>query len=111
MNPPVSPSVPDTAAVARGQALFESNELACDACHAGDKLTDGEQYDLGKTRYGATDTPSLVGLAHSSPYYHDGSAPDLRTLLTDRGNIHDMADVDHLSDADVDDLTAYLRTL
>ncbi|MEM7151872.1 MAG: hypothetical protein AAF799_03475 [Myxococcota bacterium] len=53
----------------------------------------------------------MVGLAHSAPYYHDGSAGDLRTLLTDRGTIHDMADLDSLTEVQIADLSAYLRTL
>lgn len=111
MNPPRSPASVDADAVARGRVLFESKDLACDACHDGDRFTDGQQYPLGKTRFGETDTPSLIGLAHSAPYYHDGSAPDLRTLLTDRGNIHDMADLGGLSEDQVADLSAFLRTL
>lgn len=111
MTPPKPSTVEDAEAVARGRELFASKELGCDTCHDGDKLTDGQQYPLGTTRFGATDTPSLVGLAHSAPYYHDGSAGDLRTLLTNRGTIHDMADLDSLSEAQVADLSAYLLTL
>ena len=111
MTPPKPATLVESEAVARGRELFVSKELACDDCHDGDKLTDRQQYPLGKSRLGAVDTPSLVGLAHSAPYYHDGSAGDLRTLLTDRGNVHDMADLDSLSERQVDDLTAYLRTL
>jgi len=108
---PQTPSVDDADAVARGRELFVGDELACDACHSGDKFTNGAQYEVGRTNFGDTDTPSLVGLAHSAPYYHDGSAPDLRTLITDRGNVHEMADMSSLSDAQVADLDAYLRTL
>lgn len=111
MNAPRPATVTEPDAVARGRELFVSKDLACDVCHDGDKLTDGQQYPIGKTRFGETDTPSLVGLAHSAPYYHDGSAGDLRTLLTDRGTIHDMADLDSLTEVQIADLSAYLRTL
>jgi hypothetical protein len=57
------------------------------------------------------DTPSLIGLGHSRPYYHDGSALDIQTLLTDRGTIHEMADTSKLSDAQIRDLAAYLESL
>ncbi len=109
MTPPRPPEVSDPEAVARGKTLFQSKELGCDACHVGDKLADGSQYVMDGRRW-STDTPSLLGLAHSAPYYHDGSAGDLRTLLTDRGNVHDMAELGSLSEAQVGDLTAYLRT-
>ena len=50
-------------------------------------------------------------MAHTAPYYHDGSAKDLYALLTDKGSVHDMADLSKLSQRDVADLTAYLRSL
>jgi cytochrome c peroxidase len=57
------------------------------------------------------DTPSLIGLAASAPYYHDGSAATLEALLADRGLVHGMADASELSDAQIADLVAYLETL
>ncbi len=109
MTPPRPPAVADAQSVARGKALFQSKELGCDACHVGEKLADGSQYVMDDRSW-STDTPSLLGLAHSAPYYHDGSAGDLRTLLTDRGNVHDMAQLGSLTDDQVSDLTAYLLT-
>ena len=110
MSPPRAPRIEDPKAVARGRALFFDDALACDDCHSGDKYTDGAQYPL-YGRLGTNDTPSLVGLAHTAPYYHDGSAEDLRALLTDKGSVHEMADLTSLSEGDVADLTAFLRTL
>lgn len=107
---PKAPAVADAGAHARGRALFEDKTLGCATCHGGDKLTDGAQYPL-KSNLEQTDTPSLVGLAHSVPYYHDGSADSLRALLTDRGSIHDMAELGGLSDGQVDDLRVYLESL
>lgn len=57
------------------------------------------------------DTPALVGLSSSAPYYHDGSATTLRDLLLENGSIHGMGNVSKLSDKNVDDLVAYLETL
>jgi DNA-binding beta-propeller fold protein YncE len=107
---PRPPSVEDPDAIARGQALFESEQTACTACHDGPKLADGLQHDLA-SNIGSVDTPSLVGLAHTAPYYHDGSARTLRALLTDKGSIHDMGETGHLSEGQVDDLIAYLESL
>jgi YVTN family beta-propeller protein len=59
----------------------------------------------------AYNTPSLIGVAQSGPYLHDGSAPTLRELLTS-GNAGDrMGRTSHLSSGDVDALVAYLETL
>ena len=107
---PRTPSITDEVAVARGQKLFH-DELDCSACHSGERLTDGSQYPLASRGLEETDTPSLIGLAHTAPYYHDGSALDLEALLTDRGNVHDMSDMTSLSPTQVQDLAAYLRTL
>jgi DNA-binding beta-propeller fold protein YncE/mono/diheme cytochrome c family protein len=107
-----SPRTPTRAAaeVARGKRLFASAELGCSACHGGSRLTDRTRHDLAGT-LDKVDTPSLIGLASSAPYYHDGSAATLEALLTDRGLVHGMADVTDLSDAQVADLVAYLETL
>lgn len=107
---PVAPSQANADSIARGKVLFESEETACSACHTGAELADGEQHDLA-TNIGKVDTPSLIGLAHTAPYYHDGSARTLRALLTDKGSVHDMGQTAHLSDAEIDDLIAYLETL
>lgn len=107
--PPPRPRKPkDPEAVARGRAVFDAE--ACSGCHAGPKLADGAQHPLDTT-LAQVDTPSLLGLSHSRPYYHDGSADDLWTLLTDRGTIHQMADTSKLSDQQLRDLEAYLESL
>lgn len=110
LQSPKAPAVADADAHARGRSLFEDKTLGCASCHGGEKLTDGAQYPL-KSALAQTDTPSLVGLAHSVPYYHDGSAESLHALLTDRGSVHDMAELGGLSDAQVDDLRTYLESL
>lgn len=73
-------------------------------------MADGEQYPLAGP-LPATDTPSLVGLGHTAPYYHDGSALTLAALVTDRGSVHDMADMSALSSTEQDDLVAFLSSL
>ncbi len=110
LRPPKAPTATDKTALARGRELFASKTLGCASCHSGDAMTDGAQYPL-KSNLPQTDTPSLVGLAHSAPYYHDGSADSLRTLLTDRGSIHDMAELGGLAEADIEALRVYLSSL
>jgi mono/diheme cytochrome c family protein len=108
--PQPKPPTGDHAAIARGRELFESEETACSACHDGSKLADGQQYDFA-TNLVQVDTPSLVGLAYSAPYYHDGSARTLRALLTDKASVHGMGKTSQLDDAQIDDLIAYLESL
>lgn len=113
MPAPRSRSDLDPEAVARGEALFTSESLACDACHTGSTLSDGAQHSLAGP-LAAVDTPSLIGLGHSAPYYHDGSATDLYALVTDKGNVHDMvdaADLAALPPPQARDLITYLESL
>ncbi|MEM9459567.1 MAG: c-type cytochrome [Myxococcota bacterium] len=107
---PRTPTVEDPAAVARGKALFEGEITGCATCHSGPLHTDQQQYDLD-TEIGESDTPSLVGLAQSAPYYHDGSARTLEALLMGNANVHGMGGISKLSDAQIDDLVQYLETL
>ena len=96
------------AAVARGKQLFESAELGCASCHEGKLFTDGVRHGLT----GGFETPSLVGLAASAPYFHDGSASSLEAVLRDRGKVHGMADAAKALDArSLADLVAFLETL
>ena len=110
LEAPPRKTVKDAKAIARGQKLFYG-DLDCVACHNGDKLTNGVGYPLASRGLEETDTPSLLGLAHTAPYYHDGSAPDLYTLVTDKGNVHDMADFSKLKPNEAQDLIAYLESL
>ncbi len=107
-----SPRAPTRAAaqVSRGRALFASAELGCNSCHGGSRMTDRSRHDFAGT-LDKVDTPSLIGLAVSAPYYHDGSAATLEAVLTDRGLVHGMSDVSELSNAQIADLVAYLETL
>lgn len=107
---PRAPTVEDPAAVARGQKLFESDTTGCISCHNGPLYTDQNQYDLD-TDLDEADTPSLIGLASSAPYYHDGSARTLDALLRGNASIHGMGTIAPLSDTEISDLVQYLETL
>ncbi len=100
----------DVAVVTRGKKLFDSAELGCRTCHDGAKYTDQARHKLVGT-LAESDTPSLLGLAASAPYFHDGSAVTLEAVLRDRGAVHGMAETSKLTDAQVADLTVFLETL
>ena len=105
-----TPTPHSAEAVARGRAIFFDSKTGCSDCHSGDNYSDGNQYSLAP-ELGEVDTPSLIGLAFSAPYYHDGSARTLRALLMGNGSVHGMGATAHLDDRQVDDLVTFLETL
>jgi YVTN family beta-propeller protein len=100
----------------RGQALFVDPELGCITCHPPPLYTDLQKHDVGTEANGEKigpdyDTPTLRGLYDSAPYFHDGSAPDLFAALTlpTAGGEHDVRGL--LSEAEIQDLIAFLLAL
>jgi cytochrome c peroxidase len=90
-------------AVARGKAIFEGSSARCASCHAGAMRTNNASIDLGRGE--AVQVPSLVGVAHRAPYFHDGSAPNLRAVLqVPHGGAHVGSD-------EIEDLVAFLESL
>jgi DNA-binding beta-propeller fold protein YncE len=107
---PVAPTR-DMQQVARGEKLFDSAELGCRSCHDGKMYTDQIKHEFKAVTLPEADTPSLIGLAASAPYYHDGSAATLEALLRDRGRVHGMAETAKLTDKQLGDLISFLETL
>jgi DNA-binding beta-propeller fold protein YncE len=101
----------DPAQVARGKKLFDSAETGCRSCHDGTTYSDQTQHAFAGSTLANADTPSLIGLAASAPYFHDGSAATLEALLRDRGAVHGMAETAKLTDQQINDLIAFLDTL
>ncbi|MBN8228964.1 c-type cytochrome [Corallococcus macrosporus] len=112
---------PLTAPQARGAVLFK--QAKCDTCHTGAALTNNTNADVGTfVRSGVLqdaaavikaglNTPSLLGVGRTAPYLHDGSAPSLKARLLNGRETNQHGMTAGLSDADVDDLVAYLETL
>ncbi|HEY4177258.1 MAG TPA: c-type cytochrome [Kofleriaceae bacterium] len=98
----------DRDAVMRGRAVFSAT--GCSECHSGKLYTDRETHAFGSALANA-DTPSLVGLSASAPYYHDGSAETLEALVRGQGSVHGMASFETLEDAQRADLVAFLSSL
>ncbi|HJL20116.1 MAG TPA: cytochrome c, partial [Sandaracinaceae bacterium LLY-WYZ-13_1] len=96
----------DAEAVARGRALFR--RARCTRCHAGRDLTNGQTRDVGTG--GALSVPSLIGVADRLPVMHDGCADTLRRRFDPDcgGDEHGPTD---LTEAQIDDLVAYLASL
>jgi hypothetical protein len=69
----------DAARVAAGRAVFEDPTVGCAGCHAGPRLTNNENHDVGTG--GAYQVPSLVDVAARGPWMHDGRAHTLRQAV------------------------------
>jgi hypothetical protein len=101
--------IADAAAVARGQALFESTDTGCTSCHSGPILSTRAIVNVGTQ--GNFKVPSLLGVGSRAPYMHDGCA----ATLTDRfgtcggGDLH--GHTSQLTVSQKADLVAFLSSL
>lgn len=98
----------DEPSVRRGERLFA--ERKCAGCHAPPTYTTPKTYDVGLKDQQGNDQfnpPSLRGVGQRAPYFHDNSAADLNEVFRKHG--HQLES--DLSDAELADLTAFLRSL
>jgi cytochrome c peroxidase len=108
---------PLAGAEARGKALYlDDPRLDCRQCHPPPLYVDHLSHDVGTATLDekigpAYDTPTLRGLYASAPYFHDGSAATLYETLTrpSPDSEHDVRGV--LTEAEIQDLIAFLMVL
>ncbi|MGC8639694.1 MAG: c-type cytochrome [Isosphaeraceae bacterium] len=104
-----------SAAAERGKAIYRSAKAACNTCHGGPELTDGKIHTVGPEEpddvYRGYNPPSLRGLYDKDPYLHDGRAQTLREALSGPHSAEAVTALGALSDAELSDLIAYLKTL
>lgn len=117
LKPPANPFARDqanSAAVARGKAIFFSDKAACGSCHSGEHLTDGQSHDVGTNQkrdyYDGYNTPSLLGVYSKVRLLHHGRARTLEELLTEHHAPQDIAG-EKLTEQETRDLVEYLKTL
>lgn len=114
-NPYRAPDGSLTEAAQRGMEVFRSSKAACASCHSGPEFTDGKIHKVGLEEpgdvYKGYNPPSLRGLYDKDPYLHDGRAADLREVLTKWHNPEDVTGLGSLTDSELDDLIAYLKSL
>lgn len=103
----------DVEAEARGEMIF--NRARCQACHYGETLSDGRRHDLGlranfevRSRFY---TPSLREVYRTGPYLHHGFAETLESVFEDYNPENRHGLTAGLSEAEIADLVAYLKTL
>ena len=103
----------------RGEALFNRpfegmGDRACSTCHvASNNFLDGQRHDIGtgdRSSPGARDTffdtPTLIGVAHTAPYFHDGAVATLAEVVDWFNTQFHLG----LEDGQRADLTTYLET-
>ena len=115
----------DRQAANRGRRLFR-NEAKCSTCHQGSTFTDvlnGPTRDVpllhapadigmepeyaARSATGKYRTTPLRALWQHAPYFHDGSAPDLMSVV----NHYDRFFALNLSSQERSDLVEYLKSL
>jgi YVTN family beta-propeller protein len=113
---PSSPHVVDASELKLGRQTFTS--LECNGCHIPPLFTDRQLHDVGtgdkvleKNSHGRGtnfDTPSLIGVWMTAPYFHDGSAQTLKDVL-ETGTVHNV--FEELGTEELDSLIGYMKTL
>jgi YVTN family beta-propeller protein len=113
---PLSPYTVPQDEFDQGKQVF--TQLGCDTCHPGPLYTDMQLHDVGtgdpaleRNSHGRGtqfDTPSLLGIWATAPYFHDGSAQTLTNVLR-MGNEHNVAD--RISEQESQDLLSFLLAL
>lgn len=101
-------------ATARGEQLFRSGKAGCSECHSNQAQGDKQIHDLGLgvggDAYTGFNTPSLQGVFRKVLLMHDGRYDTLEEVIK---GVHAPQHVrgEPLSESEVSDLIAYLRTL
>ena len=108
--PPLPGVVSDPDAVTRGQVVFTDSMHGCATCHTGAQLTNNRTgLDVGTG--GTFKVPSLVGLAYTAPYLHDGCAATLADRFGSCGGGDLHGGTSTLTQDQLSDLIAYLDSL
>ena len=100
-------------AAVRGQKIFET--AGCAECHPAPLYTNLKTYNFGMGTYldegKSFDTPTLVEVWRTAPYLHDGRAATLRDVLTTHNLENKHGETTGLTEAEIADLVAYVRSL
>ena len=105
LSPVTSPYPSSSTDMKKGKALYQS--LKCNECHPAPLYTDLKSYPLGEDEKLLWDTPTLVELWRTAPYWHDGRYATLDEVINKEN--HGLQEP--LSRDDTRALKAYLLTL
>lgn len=110
--PVATPDEASTALVSKGRELFHAAAQGCGECHA-EGGTDRARHDIGTGRDVEArlsfDTPSLMSIAGSAPYFHDGRYKSLDELMAKADD--KMGHAKHLKPEDRAAMVAYMESL
>lgn len=111
-------------AAKRGKELFFSEAVGCAQCHSGPYYTDSRPtkpynvHDIGTGRGDKSekmgtkyDTPSLLNVYRTAPYFHDGTAATLMDVLTTTNEVDQHGKTSHLQKPQLEDLVEFLKSL
>lgn len=98
-----------------GKRIFESEQVGCARCHPAPLFTDLQMYDVATAiksdRNDPFDTPTLIEIRRTAPYLHHGKAATLREIFTKFNKTDSHAKTSRLSQAELDALIEYLKSL
>lgn len=102
-------------AAARGRELFFSDRAGCADCHAGERYAGGDLHDVGTgkraDRHPSYSVPTLLAGFRKTAWLHDARARSLQMLLAGPHSPERVSGSPPLSEAEIDDLAAFLRSL
>lgn len=98
------------AAALRGETLFlrasAKTGLSCATCHRPTSaFIDGLRHSVGSG--GLFDTPTLLNIVHSAPYFHDGRYADLAGVVAHFDRVYGLA----FKQSETEDLLRYLDVI
>jgi YVTN family beta-propeller protein len=100
-------------AAVRGEKIFET--AGCAECHPAPLYTNLKTYNFDMGTFldegKAFDTPTLVEVWRTAPYLHDGRAATLHDVLTIHNPENKHGETTGLTETELDDLVAYVRSL
>lgn len=101
-------------AAKRGKKLFFSEGVGCSKCHAGPLYTDMQIHDVGSKspcdRRKDFDTPTLIEVWRTAPYFHDGCYTTVKESLSKCKDHKNGGDVE-LNEQQFNDLVEFVLSL
>ena len=105
--------------------MFFSPGVGCFACHPKPYYTDLKVHDVGtrsetdftmgqngklvpQDKY---DTPSLIEVWRTGPYFHDGRYATVKEAITEGNHESRRGNTSQLTDAEIDDLVQFILSL
>jgi len=123
-NPKINPdgTLSDQASQSakKGEKIFQTpfeqmGNMSCATCHIpSNNFIDRQSHDIGTvvgseqhSRDRSMDTPTLLGIKHTAPYFHDGSQPSIQAVMSWFNQNFQLG----LKKTELQDLTTYVETV